>query len=463
MLQSRSIKAFLKAAALFKGPEIVLDKSLQTSAVSLRALAQVSFKIGLLSFGGPAAQIALMHREFVENKKWISEQRFLHALNFCMLLPGPEAQQLATYCGWITGRLWGGLIAGLLFIVPGALAMLLVSIIYVTYGEVSFIQALFYGLKGGVLAIVLQALLRVATKALTTTVARSIALAAFVALFFFKVPFPAVILTSGLLGFLIASRFVHAEVKMPGAKPQASVITSLKTVVTGLVLWGAPAGLAILLLLPDHNLVTIAGFFSTLAVVSFGGAYALLSYMAQVAVETMSWLSAGEMLDGLGLAETTPGPLILVTQFVGFLAGYRDAAPLSPLMGGILAAGMTTWVTFAPSFLFVLTGAPWMERLHGNVKLTATLNAITAAVAGTILNLAVWFALNVLFHDVKEVTYAGLLYVPIPTIASLDGALAAIALVAIALVFAAKRGLGTVLVTSCLLGLGAHYAPILTA
>ena len=421
-----------------------------------RDLFLIALKIGLLSFGGPAAQIALMHREFVENRGWLTEDRFLRALNFCMLLPGPEAQQLATYCGWLVGKTIGGLIAGLLFILPGALAMLAVSVIYVTYGNVGFVAALFYGLKGGVLAIVVQALLRLGSKALTTTRLRTIALVAFLALFILKLPFPVVILAAGLFGYLSARGPSHAAAREPNPSSGNEATRPrrvARVLVSGILLWGLPVACAAWVLTPSHALVTIAGFFSTLALVSFGGAYALLSYMAQVAVNTMQWLSPGEMLDGLGLAETTPGPLILVTQFVGFLAGYRNAFPLNDLLGGVLGAALTTWVTFAPSFLFVLIGAPFMERLQDRPGLSAALSSITAAVAGTILNLAVWFALNVLFNDVREETILGVLHFPVPQMDTLDPALAAIAAVALILTFVARLGLAVILPVCCGLGL----------
>jgi chromate transporter len=432
-----------------------------TETPSLSAICRVSFKVGIFSFGGPAAQIAMMHQEFVENRRWLSEDRFLHALNYCMLLPGPEAQQLATYCGWIAGRTLGGLISGLLFILPGAFAMAVVSFTYARYGTVPIIEAIFYGVKAGVLAIVVQALLKIGKKALKTRLAWALALGSFCALFFFDIPFPVVIVTAGLIGVLTANAASSPapedlDVSGTGSAPAVSLTASARTLVLGVVLWGLPPIAATLLLAPDHVLTDIARFFATLAAVSFGGAYALLSYMAQVAVETKGWLTAGEMLDGLGLAETTPGPLILVTQFVGFLAGWRAPDPFSPLAGGLLAAAMTTWVTFAPSFMLVLVGAPWMERLRGNRRLTAALSGITAAVAGTILNLAVWFSLNVLFRTVSEVKL-GPLQALLPDPASLDLVLAAIALCAAGMVFVAGYGVATVVSVTALLGLSARY------
>lgn len=419
---------------------------------SLAEVTRVSLKIGFLSFGGPAAQISVMHQEFVKNRRWLSEDRFLHALNYCMLLPGPEAQQLATYCGWLSGRYAGGLIAGLLFILPGAAAMALVSYIYAAYGDISLVSALFYGIKAGVLAIVLQALLRIGRKALKTRLAWFMCAASFCALFFFSVPFPLVIAAAAVLGLLFgSSEATHIPENEAQGDP-ASLRKTALVLVTGLGLWALPPLLAAVFLAPGNVYLEIAEFFSLLAVVSFGGAYALLSYMAQVAVETKGWLSAGEMLDGLGLAETTPGPLILVTQFVGFIGGWRDPAPFSGTAGALLAAAMTTWVTFAPSFLFVLAGAPWMERLRGNARLARALSAITAAVAGTILNLAVWFALHVLFSQTQTFAF-GVFRLIVPRPESLDPVLAGIALVAVGLIFALKRGMATVLIATALLGL----------
>lgn len=418
---------------------------------SIADVTRVSVKVGLLSFGGPAAQISVMHQEFVENRKWMSEERFLHALNYCMLLPGPEAQQLATYCGWLNGRTLGGMIAGLLFILPGAFTMGLVSYIYAAYGDTSFLSAVFYGIKAGVLAIVLQALMRIGSKALKTRLAWLICTGSFCALFFFSIPFPFIIIGAGLvgLGFGTASPMTGADGRSENDSP--SLRKTLRTLVIGTALWALPPLGIVLFVAPEHILVEIAEFFSVLAVVSFGGAYALLSYMAQVAVETKGWLSAGQMLDGLGLAETTSGPLILVTQFVGFLAGWQNQGPLSPTGMAIWAAVMTTWVTFAPSFLLVLAGAPWMEKLRGNKRLSKALSAITAAVVGTILNLAIWFTINVLFSQTDTIRI-GVLDLIWPNFSSLDVTLLAIAGIAIALVFWAERGMFTVLGTTAGLG-----------
>ncbi|MEM9629737.1 MAG: chromate efflux transporter [Pseudomonadota bacterium] len=431
----------------------------ESAQPSLAEMTRVSLKVGLLSFGGPAAQISVMHQEFVENRKWLSEDRFLHALNYCMLLPGPEAQQLATYCGWLSGRTLGGLIAGLLFILPGALAMGIVSYVYAAYGDTTVISAIFYGVKAGVLAIVLQALSKIGRKALKTRLSWLICGLSFCALFFFSIPFPFVIIGAALIGLFFARAPESAPEETASHAKRASLAGTIRTLITGLVIWVTPPLVAALLLAPGNVFTEVAEFFSLLAVVSFGGAYALLSYMAQVAVETKSWLSAGEMLDGLGLAETTPGPLILVTQFVGFLTGWRDPAPFSAPTGAILAAAMTTWVTFTPSFLFVLAGAPWMEKLRGNKRLAKALSAITAAIAGTILNLAIWFAINVLFAETNTLQ-VGMFDLLWPNPQSLDPILAGIAILAALLVFVARRGMATVLMTTAILGFVVKTMPL---
>ena len=427
------------------------------------ALAARALRIGLLSFGGPAAQIALLHREFVTEARAISEERFLGALNFCMILPGPEAQQLATYCGWLTGGLRGGLVSGLLFILPGAALMLALSLVYVTLGDTSLVTGLFYGVKAGVLAIVVQALLRLAARALRTTLSRVIALLAFAALALADMPFPLVILAAGIAG-AVFGRNAKATASLDGdgaAREPTRAGLGFRGILAGLALWAAPVALAAVLLTPETVLVDIAAFFSTMALVSFGGAYALLNYMAQVAVEAKGWLGAGEMLDGLGLAETTPGPLILVTQFVGFLAGYREVFAQPSLAGGLLAATLTTWTTFAPSFLFVLAGAPHVERLQRIGWMAGALAAIAAAVVGTILDLAVWFAANVLFRDVGE-TGLGPFAVMAPRPESLDASALALAILAALLLFVAKRGVATVVAVSALAGLGLEFAGLAT-
>ncbi|MGE4278858.1 MAG: chromate efflux transporter [Magnetospirillum sp.] len=346
-------------------------------------------RIGLLSFGGPAGQIATMHRVLVDEKRWLDEPRFLHALNFCMLLPGPEAQQLATYAGWLLHGVRGGLAAGILFVLPGFLVMLGLAALYAGFSDVGFVQGLFLGIKPAVLAVVVQAGLRIGGRALKDDFAKAVAVLSFLALFALQVPFPLVVLAAALAGWW-RGRGGAVPPADPGARPN-----TWPAVLLWLLLWLAPVGLA--MAWGQGAFAAIGLFFAKLAVVTFGGAYAALSYVGQQAVETFGWLSAGEMLDGLGLAETTPGPLILVTQYVGFLAGFRHPGPLDPWLGGVLGAGLTVWVTFVPSFLWVFALAPHVERLRGHAALSAALSAITAAVVGVIFNLSLWFALHVLF------------------------------------------------------------------
>lgn len=422
--------------------------------VPFREALALWWKIGLLSFGGPAGQIALMHRLLVEEKRWIDEARFLHALNYCMLLPGPEAQQLATYVGWLLHGVRGGLVAGLLFLVPGALAILALSFIYVLLGEVAVVEGLFFGLKAAVLALVLQALIRLAQRTLKSTLPIAVAVAAFLALFVLDAPFPLVVLSAAALGLLTAARWRpigHGDggsdtglrdVQHPGTLRAAALCALLwLATVTGL-LW---------LLGGEHVFTRIAVFFSQMAVVSFGGAYAVLAYVAQQGVEVYAWLAPGEMLDGLGLAETTPGPLILVTQFVGFLAGFREVSGLHPLLAATLGALLTTWVTFLPCFVWIFAGAPFIERLRGRPRLAAALAAITAAVVGVIANLALWFALNTLFAE-RERIQAGPIDLMLPVASSLQPAALALAMLAIGLVFVAKRGVFSVLAVCAGLG-----------
>ncbi len=416
------------------------------------------FKLGCISFGGPAGQIALMHAELVERRRWISERRFLHALNYCMLLPGPEAQQLATYIGWLMHRTAGGVMAGGLFILPGAIAIMGLSWIYVLYGHVDLIAGLFFGLKAAVLAIVVQAVIRVGKRALKNRVLQAFAAAAFVALFFFSAPFPLVIVIAGGLGLLGGraglSAFASAGGHGGGGQPQVTqsllgettpdhARASWRQVGRAVALW-APLWLApvVLLLatLGEANVFTrIAVFFAEMALVTFGGAYAVLAYVAQQAVQHYGWLSPREMLDGLGMAETTPGPLIMVLQFVGFLAAYRDSATLPPLLAGTLGGLLATWVTFAPCFLWIFAGAPFIESLRDNKALTGALSAITAAVVGVILNLGLWFAIHTLFAEVAPVHLLGLAF-DAPVLKSLDPWAAALALAAALAVFGLRLG-----------------------
>ena len=424
-------------------------------------LVRISARIGCLSFGGPAGQIALMHREIVEERGWIGEEQFLQALNLCHLLPGPEAQQLAVWIGWKLHGIKGGLAAGVLFVVPGALVMLVLSMIYAAAGQLSWFNALFLGIKAAVLAIVLQALLRVAARALNTPFKRGLALAAFLALFVLALPFPLVVLGAGLIGVLIAAwRPEWLALKPAGPAPQFAPRpwrSSAAAVLVGGVLWAAPLLAIWLTLGPDHVLWQIGAFFSKLAVVTFGGAYAVLAYMAQQAVQGFGWLTPGEMADGLGLAETTPGPLIMVTQFVGYLAALRASAPFSPLVAGLLGAGLTTWVTFVPCFIWIFALAPWMERLEHAGRLKGGLAAVTAAVVGVIANLALWFALHVLFRAGTAVQVGGWT-IALPDPASLDWRAALLAALAAVLIFRAKWSVIRVLGVAALGGLVLGWA-----
>jgi len=416
----------------------------------------VWLKIGCINFGGPAGQIALMHRMVVDEKKWVDEPRFLHALNFCMLLPGPEAQKLATYLGWLLHGTRGGLSAGILFVLPGAFVMLGLSLLYALGRGVSVVDGALFGIKAAVLVIVLEALIRIGKRALKTSLLRSLAAAAFVGIFFLGLPFPLIVAAAALIGYLVARKAPNqlgltekTETVLPPAENRwrQFVLAS----VIGLIVWWAPVALAALVFGPRHVLVSIGVFFSKLAVVSFGGAYALLAYMAQEAVQTYGWMTAPEMVDGLGLAETTPGPLILVTQFVGFLAAFRDAGPFPALTAGILGAAMTTWVTFTPSMLWIFAGAPFIEPLRANKSLSGALAAITAAVVGVILNLSVWFALHVLFGKVTEMHAGPLRWYAFDPFA-LDLRATALAAIAAVLAFGLHRSLIEVVVAMAALG-----------
>lgn len=411
------------------------------SSPTLSDLVRTFWRIGWLSFGGPAGQIALMHREIVDQRRWVNEEDYLEALNLCHLLPGPEAQQLATWIGWKLHGMRGGIIAGGLFVLPGAFVMLALSLLYALAANLAWFEALFLGVKAAVLAIVLQALLRIASRALGTPLRKVLAFAAFVALFALALPFPLVVLGALAIGlFLGAARPDLLGISQPAVTPAHGPVpwsASFSAVLGWGAIWAAPMVLVFATLGPNHVLWEIGVFFSKLAVVTFGGAYAVLAYMAQQAVETYGWLGPGEMADGLGLAETTPGPLIMVTQFTGFLAGWRAPAPFTPLLAGILAAGLTTWVTFAPCFLWIFAFAPWMERLKSAPRIRAGLAAVTAAVVGVIANLAVWFALHVLFADTGE-HQVGPLTIQLPELASLDWRAAALTVLALVLTFKAN-------------------------
>ncbi|MFA9478038.1 chromate efflux transporter [Phycisphaerales bacterium AB-hyl4] len=386
--------------------------------VSFGEAFKVWCRVAALSFGGPAGQIAVMHRILVDEKRWVSENRFLHALNYCMLLPGPEAQQLATYIGWLLHGWRGGLVAGGLFILPGFVAILALSLIYAVYQDATLVQALFFGLKAAVLAVVISAVIRIGSKALKNRLMVAIAALAFVGIFFFEVPFPIIVLGAGLLGLiggrlwpsLFAVLKGHGEDNGPAAAladhaeahTRPSWGRTLKVLAVWLPLWFVPVAALVAVFGREHVLAAEAIFFSKAAVVTFGGAYSVLAYIAQQAVETYQWLMPGEMLDGLGMAETTPGPLIQIVQFVGFMGAYRFPEPFDPIMAGILGSIVTTWVTFTPCFLWIFLGAPYIEHLRGNKVLSAALSTITAAVVGVVLNLAIWFGVHVMFDRIEE-------------------------------------------------------------
>jgi chromate transporter len=440
---------------------------------SFREAAVVWLRVAMLSFGGPAGQIAVMHRIVVEEKRWIGEARFLHALNFCMLLPGPEAQQLTIYLGWLMHERRGGLLAGVLFVLPGMLAVMVLTCIYALYGEVDVVAAMFFGLKAAVLAIVLQAVVRIGKKALRNSVMATLAGLSFMGIFFFDIPFPVIIIAAAVIGALsgrygvrsflggrataTGEEAVSTESSILGeevpdhARPGASRVLGISIVL--LLLWATPVIGLVLFLGPDNVFVDISVFFSKMAVVTFGGAYAVLAYVAQAAVETYGWLEPGEMLDGLGLAETTPGPLIMVTQFVGFLGAFRDAGGLTPLVAGILGGLLTTWVTFVPCFLWIFMGAPYVEQLRQSQVLSAAFVAITAAVVGVILNLAVWFALHVMFKDVGTFEAFGL-RVAVPDLMTLDPIAVALVVTALIAVFVFRVGMIALLGAAAVVGLG---------
>lgn len=425
---------------------------------SLGEASKLWLKIGCLGFGGPAGQIALMHRLVIDDKRWIDEPRFLHALNFCMLLPGPEAQQLATYLGWIMHGTRGGLIAGSLFILPGALVMMALSIFYALYHQTALVEGLFYGIRCAVVAIVIEALLRIGRRALKRPIHGVIAAASFAAIFFFAVPFPLIVLLAAMVGgstVLIGNRPqpLDAGDGMIGTSPTLPELA--RTIVIGISLWGAPVAVFALWLGWGTTFTDIGVFFAKLAVVTFGGAYAVLAYVAQQAVEIYGWLGPGEMLTGLGLAETTPGPLILVLQFVAFLAGFRDPGPFSPLAGGIVGGLLALWVTFVPCFLWIFLGAPYIERMRHVSWLSAALTGITAAVVGVVLNLAVWFALHVVFARVDDQWY-GPLRLHLPAIDSLDPVALILTVAAAIAMLRFHLGLLTTLAAAALCGIIFH-------
>jgi len=428
-------------------------------------------RIALLSFGGPAGQIAVMHRILVEEKKWISERRFLHALNYCMLLPGPEAQQLAVYIGWLMHRVRGGIVSGGLFVLPGLVSLGVLSWLYAAYGQIGLVASLFFGLKAAVLAIVLDAVVRIGKRALKGPVLVAIAAAAFVSIFVFALPFPLIILAAAALGWFFGKPGGHGAAKDGEAgedalidaqfaltlpdhvKPRWSRLVVIAAV--GLVLWFLPLAISIALLGPGNVFAAIAAFNAKMAVFTFGGAYAVLSYMAQQAVAHYHWLKPDEMLVGLGLAETTPGPLISVVQFVGYLAAARSPGGLDPVWAGTLGGLIAMWSTFVPSFLWIFVGGPYVEALIGNQRLNAALSGVTAAVVGVILNLALWLAIHTLFAASMQI---GPLSVPV--LASVNWAALAIATGAMVAIFRFRCGVIPVLAASCVAGLGLHFAQL---
>ncbi len=444
--------------------------------IPFREALKIWVKVAIHSFGGPAGQIAVMHRILVEEKRWVSENRFLHALNYCMLLPGPEAQQLATYIGWLLHKTKGGLTAGLLFILPGFVAILFLSFLYAGFKDTQIVQALFFGIKPAVMAIVVEAVFRIGRRALKNEIMATLAAGAFIAIFFFNVPFPLIVLSAGIIGYvggrLREDKFYvvrAAESESSSGNPgntlvladsatvhtRPSVNRSLRVLSICLLLWFGPL-VALALLFGMSNIYVTEGiFFSKAAVVTFGGAYAVLAYIAQQAVQTYGWLQPGEMLDGLGMAETTPGPLIQVVQFVGFMRAYRNPGSLDPMMAGVLGSIVTTWVTFVPCFLWIFLGAPYIEHLRGKKSLSTALSGITAAVVGVILNLAVWFSLHTLFVNIDIMNKFGMRLL-IPELKTLDLISLLIAIGAFVAIFRYKLSMLTTLAGSVIVGLGYH-------
>jgi chromate transporter len=456
-----------------KAPEI------PTHGVSLREAFWTWMRVAALSFGGPAGQIAVMHRILVEEKRWVSEERFLHALNYCMLLPGPEAQQLATYIGWLMHRTLGGIMAGGLFVLPGVIAIMALSYVYAAWGSVPIVVALFFGLKAAVLAIVVEAVVRIGKRALKNRALIGLAVAAFIGIFFLNVPFPVIIFGAALIGFVGGAVGIaafqggggHGPSKTDGSMPvvdsllgdqlpdhaRPTVGRALKVSAVWLALWLVPVA-ALLWAFGSANVFSqIAVFFSKMAMVTFGGAYAVLAYVAQQAVEHYGWLKPGEMLDGLGMAETTPGPLIMVLQFVGFMAAFRDPGGLSPMLAGTLGGLLATWVTFTPCFLWIFLGAPFIEKLRGNQALSAALSAITAAVVGVILNLAVWFAIHTVFRETTPIRAFPLSF-DAPVFSSVDVWALVLSVAGAIAIFRFKVGMIQTLAASCAAGIALYLA-----
>jgi len=453
-----------------------VSRTRQAHGVSLSEAFRVWLRVAALSFGGPAGQIAVMHRIIVDEKKWVGESRFLHALSYCMLLPGPEAHQLAIYIGWLMHRWPGAIVAGGLFVAPGIISIMALSYIYAAFGAVPAVAALFFGLKAAVLAIVLQAVHRVGSRALKSRAMLVLASVAFICIFFLGVPFPLIVLAAGIIGFVGArsgsSAFQVGE-HSPGGKADGTaesllgeelpeharptVARALRVSAIWLSLWLVPVIAIIAALGTDHTFSEIGAFFSKMAVVTFGGAYAVLAYMAQQAVETYGWLRPGEMLDGLGMAETTPGPLIMVVQFVGFLAAFRHPGTLPPMLAGTLGGLFATWCTFVPCFLWIGLGAPFIERLRDNKPLNGALAGITAAVVGVILNLAIWFALHTWFHEVRQLRGFGLSF-DMPVLSSVDPWALLLSAAAVVAIFRFKAGMIQTLLACSLAGILLYLA-----
>jgi chromate transporter len=455
---------------------ILDDGAASISYPSLREATRTWARVALFSFGGPAGQIAVMHRIIVEEKRWVSEERFLHALNYCMLLPGPEAQQLATYIGWLMHRTLGGLLAGGLFILPGIICIMVLSYVYALWGRVPAVTALFFGLKAAVLAIVIEAVIRIGKRALRSHSLMALAAAAFVGIFFFAVPFPLIILAAALLGLTGVVRTIpltHRSIESASGQMQQSLLgdeapehanptigLTTRVAACWLVLWLTPV-IALLMMFGAQNVFSqIAVFFSKMAMVTFGGAYAVLAYVAQQAVQHYGWLTPPEMLDGLGMAETTPGPLIMVLQFVGFMAAFRNPGTLSPLFAGTLGGLLATWVTFTPCFLWIFVGAPFIERLRNVVALNAALSAVTAAVVGVILNLAIWFAIHTIFGATVQIRTWPLAF-DAPVLSSLDSWALGLTLAAAFAIFRLNWGMIPTLASSCGAGVALHLLGVI--
>ena len=452
-------------------------RSTPAHGVSMREALHVWTRVALTSFGGPAAQIAIMHRILVDEKRWISEERFLHALNYCMLLPGPEAQQLATYIGWLMHRTLGGLIAGGFFVIPGIVSIMALSYLYAAYGNIPIILSLFVGLKAAVLAIVLEAVIRIGKRALKNAIMVGIAALAFVAIFFFSVPFPIIVLAAALIGLAgslagmtqFQGSSAHGPSGGKGSEASAGSLLgdeilehtrptlgrSLRVAATWLALWLVPVAALIIILGRDNVFSQIGIFFSEMAVVTFGGAYAVLAYVAQQAVETYHWLKPGEMLDGLGMAETMPGPLIKVLQFVGFMGAYRDPGSLPPMLAGTLGGLLATWITFVPCFLWIFLGAPFAEKLRDVKSLNAALSAVTAAIVGVVLNLAIWFAIHSLFRETIPIRAFPLSF-DAPNLATVVPWTSVLAIAAAIAIFRFKVGMIPTLVACCAAGIVLH-------